>query len=218
MRGYDGPDTAAAQALLARSLLAHGKAREAELWTRRAEAAGDSPDARHARLLLELVSTRLDRDPEIPLAPGEELDPPAVPAYLASTPPGAGRQGEGASTPRCWPDYHARRYVTGYKVMETWPEDLWAGLGKDFALLTGFLDYKAEIYADAIDELKALADDAGLRRPPARGRCTTWGARITRGAVHARPSTRWNAISVRRRCWGGDISAPPRGPVRSTLA
>jgi len=63
--------------------------------------------------------------------------------------------------------YRARRYVTGYKVLEDWPEDLWAGLGKDFSLLTGFLDYKAEIYADAIDELKALADDATYvaRRP-----------------------------------------------------
>ena len=69
VRGYDGPDKSARCGRLARSLLAHGKAREAELWTRRAEAAGDSPEARHARLLLRLVSTRLDRDPEIPLAP-----------------------------------------------------------------------------------------------------------------------------------------------------
>ena len=52
-------------------------------------------------------------------------------------------------------------------MLEEWPEDLWAGLGKDFSLLTGFLDYKAEFYADAIDELKALADDAAYvaRRP-----------------------------------------------------
>src|SRR5207253_10507524 len=87
VRGYAGPDKSSRGGLLARSLLAHGKAREAELWTRRAEAAGGSPDAQHARLLLKLVSTRLDRDPEIPLAPGEDLQPPAVPAYLASSHP-----------------------------------------------------------------------------------------------------------------------------------
>jgi len=63
--------------------------------------------------------------------------------------------------------YRSHRFVTGYKVLEAWPEDLWAGLGKDFSMLTGFLDYKAEIYADAIDELKALADDSTYvaRRP-----------------------------------------------------
>jgi hypothetical protein len=51
--------------------------------------------------------------------------------------------------------------------MEKWPEDLWAGLGKDFSLLSGFLDYKTEFYGDAIDELKELADDAAYvaRRP-----------------------------------------------------
>ena len=63
--------------------------------------------------------------------------------------------------------YRARRYATGYKVLEKWPEDLWAGLGKDFALLSGFLDYKAEFYSDAIDALKPLAEDAAYvaRRP-----------------------------------------------------
>jgi len=167
VRGYgDGPDKSSRCGRLARSLLAHGKAREAELWTRRAEAAGDSPDAQHARLLLKLVSTRLDRDPEIPLAPGEELDPPAVPGYLAGTHPEHVAKVK-EQYPEVLAHYHARRYVTGYKVLEAWPEDLWAGLGKDFSLLTGFLDYKAEIYADAIDELKALADDAAYvaRRP-----------------------------------------------------
>ena len=61
---------------------------------RRAEAAGDPPEAQHARLLLDLVSTRLDRDPEIPLAPGEELAPPVVPAKLAAAHPELRRAGE----------------------------------------------------------------------------------------------------------------------------
>jgi spermidine synthase len=167
VRGYgDGPNKSARCGGLARSLLAHGKSREAELWTRRAEAAGDSPEARHARLLLKLVSTRLDRDPEIPLAPGEELEPPVVPGYLAQSHPELVAKAK-AEYPEVLAHYRARRYVTGYKVLEAWPEDLWAGLGKDFSLLTGFLDYKAEIYADAIDELKALSEDATYvaRRP-----------------------------------------------------
>ena len=87
VRGYDGPDKSARCGKLAISLLAHGKAREAELWARRAEAAGDSPEARHARLMLRLVSTRLDRDPEIPLAAGGELEPPVLPAPLAASKP-----------------------------------------------------------------------------------------------------------------------------------
>jgi len=167
VRGYgDGPNKSSRCGGLARSLLAHGKAREAELWTRRAEAAGDSPEARHARMLLDLVSTRLDRDPEIPLAPGEELEPPTVPGYLADKHPELVAKVK-EQYPEVLAHYRARRYVTGYKVLEDWPEDLWAGLGKDFSLLTGFLDYKAEIYADAIDELKALADDSTYvaRRP-----------------------------------------------------
>jgi uncharacterized protein HemY len=53
------------------------------------------------------------------------------------------------------------KYASAFKVIEEWPEETWAGkLGKDFALLTGFLDYKAEFYGDAVDELKPLADDA----------------------------------------------------------
>jgi len=164
--GYDGPDRGPRAGLLARSLLAHGKSREAELWTRRAEAAGDSPEAHHARLLLRLVSTRLDRDPEIPLAPGEELAAPVVPAKLAAQHPEyvdlVATQYRDVVA-----EYRARRYATAYKILDKWPEALWTGLGKDFALLSGFLDYKAEIYADAVDELKVLADDASYvaRRP-----------------------------------------------------
>src|SRR5205814_5937618 len=50
--GYDGDGRAARQAALARSLLTHGKSREAELWARRAEHSGGGPEAGHARLLL----------------------------------------------------------------------------------------------------------------------------------------------------------------------
>ena len=52
-------------------------------------------------------------------------------------------------------------------MLETWPESVWGKLGKDFALLSGFLHYKTEFYGDAIDELKPLADDPAYvaRRP-----------------------------------------------------
>ncbi|HSZ83525.1 MAG TPA: fused MFS/spermidine synthase [Polyangia bacterium] len=164
--GYDGPGRSANAGQLGRSLLAHGKAREAELWTRRAEAAGDSPEARHARLLLRLVSTRMDRDPEIPLAPSEPLAPPVVTQKLAAAHPDY--------VTRVADEYRdviaevgARRYVTAYKILDAWPEALWTGLGQDFALVSGFLDYKAEFYTDAVDTLKPLADDATYvaRRP-----------------------------------------------------
>lgn len=166
VKGYEGVERSARCGRLARSLLAHGKAREAELWTRRAEAAGGSAEARHARLLLRLVGTRLDRDPEIPLGGGETLEPPVVPPGLA-----AKRPELAARVTQEYPEVvaltAARRYVTAYKLLEKWPEELWEGLGKDFSMLWGFLDYKAEFYVDAIDELKKLADDASYvaRRP-----------------------------------------------------
>jgi spermidine synthase len=164
--GAEGPWHSADAGLLGRSLLAHGKSREAELWTRRGEAAGDSPEARHARLLLKLVSTRMDRDPEIPLAPGETLEPPVVPAKLAASHPEYVKLVE-EEYREVVAELGARRYATAYKILDKWPEALWTGLGKDFALVSGFLDYKAEFYTDAVDTLKPLAEDAAYvaRRP-----------------------------------------------------
>ncbi len=168
VKGYDenGRWRSAEAGLLGRSLLAHGKSREAELWTRRAEAAGPTPQAEQARLLLELVSTRMDRDPEIRLAPTEPLTPPVVPAKVAAKHPNdvtlvAQEYREVLA------EVAERRYATAYKILDKWPEELWNGLGQDFALLSGFLDYKAEFYADAVESLKPLSDDAAFvaRRP-----------------------------------------------------
>ncbi|MBN2575647.1 MAG: fused MFS/spermidine synthase [Deltaproteobacteria bacterium] len=168
-RGFDGESRVSDMARLARSLLAHGKSREAKLWQSRAEAAElgqepPTPDVAHTRLLLDLVATREDRDPEIPLAPDEGLTPPVLPPGL---PPDI------ASRVRDeYRDVAAQveknKYASAFKVIEDWPEETWgAKLGKDFALLTGFLDYKAEFYGDAIDELKPLADDTDfVRRRP----------------------------------------------------
>jgi hypothetical protein len=163
-RGYDGPNRASDMARLARSLLAHGKAREAKLWLKRAEAAGSTPDVAHSQLLLDLVATREDRDREVPLAPSDGLAPPVVPLGLA--PDVAARVQEEYG--QIVASVEKNKYASAFKIVEDWPEQTWGGkLGKDFSLLTGFLDYKAEFYGDAIDELKPLADDAEFvkRRP-----------------------------------------------------
>ncbi len=162
--GYDGPDRAVSMARLARSLLAHGKAREAHLWQHRAEAAGSGPEVAHSRLLLDLVATREDRDPEIALAPDDGLQPPVPPPGLAP-----------AVAERVRVEYQQilalvdkNKFASAFKVVDDWPEETWGGkLGKDVALLTGLLEYKAEFYGDAIDELKPLADNAEYvkRRP-----------------------------------------------------
>jgi spermidine synthase len=169
VEGYDGPNRAADMANLARSLLAHGKAREAKLWQSRAEAAAraanaPNPAVEHTRLLLGLVDTREDRDQEIPLAPDGGLAPPVIPPELPAD-----------IATRVTEEYkdltaqvEKNKYASAFKIVEDWPEQTWgAKLGKDFSLLTGFLDYKAEFYGDAIDELKPLADNAEFakRRP-----------------------------------------------------
>jgi hypothetical protein len=61
----------------------------------------------------------------------------------------------------------AHKYASAYKVLSTWPENLFGKLGQDFGLVSGFLHYKTEFYADAIDELKPLAEDGAYvaRRP-----------------------------------------------------
>jgi uncharacterized protein HemY len=111
-----------------------------------------------------LVATREDRDPEIPLAPDEGLTPPVLPPELP--PEVAARVGEEYKDIAA--QYDKQKYASAFKIVEDWPEETWGGkLGKDFSLLTGFLDYKAEFYGDAIDELKPLADNAEyVRRRP----------------------------------------------------
>ena len=49
-------------------------------------------------------------------------------------------------------------------MLEAWPEEVFGHLGKDFALVSGFLHYKAELYADAVEQLKPLAEDQAYTR------------------------------------------------------
>lgn len=164
LRGHEGADRADVAAELSRSLLKHGKQREAEVWARRAQAAGGGAKAEQTRLLLDLVATREDRDPEIPLAPDGDLGLPEVPPGTAP-----------ALVDRIAREYtevdllvSRQKYASAYKVLEPWPAELWGKLGKDFTLLAGFLSYKTEFYGDAIDELSTLAtDEAYVARRPA---------------------------------------------------
>jgi spermidine synthase len=163
VRGYDGPDAAAARASLGRSLLAHGKGREAAVWVRRAHQAGGGPETDRAQLLLDLVDTREDRDPEIALAPAGDLAParpsPAVPPALAER--------VTRESAQILALIAQNRFAHAYKVLETWPESVWGKLGQDAELVSGFLHYKTEFYGDAIDQLKPLSDDPAFvaRRP-----------------------------------------------------
>lgn len=159
----EGP--AAGAARLARALLANGRIREAEFWTRRAEAATD-PAAGHAeaaRRLMTMVATRFGSDPEIPLAPADTLEPPRLPA---GTKPADERR-----VAREYRQVQAlvakHMFVSAYKAMEKWPAALWKAPNPDFALLAAFLHYKSEYYQDAVGLLKPLLEDeAYIRRRP----------------------------------------------------
>ncbi|MCG5052392.1 MAG: fused MFS/spermidine synthase [Myxococcales bacterium] len=154
----------AGEAQLARALLANGRVREAEFWTRKAEVrAPDSQTSRKARQRMELIATRFGSDPEIPLAPGGDLNPPVVPPSLSEA---KARQIE-----REYREVEAlfarRKFVSAYKALEDWPAEIWQAPSPDFALLAGFLHYKAEFYEDAVGLLKPLAEDEAYvqRRP-----------------------------------------------------
>jgi hypothetical protein len=161
--GYDGPDAAAARAALARSLLAHGKPREFRHWLAKSQAAGGGPGTEHARLLFQLVDTREDRDPEVPLAGSADLQPPTLPAGTAA------EMAERITREyaQVMAHFRAQRYATAYKLIDAWPPRLLASAGVDTRLLAGFLRYKTQFFSDAIEELRPLADDPAVvaRRP-----------------------------------------------------
>ena len=176
------PTRAAAAGARAQPAGARQGAREAELWTRRAEAAGDSPEARHARLLLKLVSTRLIAIPRSRWRRARSW-PSAVPGYLAGTHPELVAKVK-EQYPEVLAHYHARRYVTGYKVLEAWPEDLWAGSGQ--GLLAA--DRVPRLQGRDLRRRDRRAEGAGrrrrLRRPPARGAVLPGPVLLRGGAVH----------------------------------
>jgi spermidine synthase len=176
VRGYQGDEAgpaavrSARSGRLGRSLLAHGKSREAELWTRRAEAAGDTPEARHARLLLKLVSTRMDRDPEIPLAPdaGDPLVPPVVPPKLAAGHPDYVRVVD-EEWREVMAEVGARRYATAYKILDKWPEPLWDGPRPGLRARVRLPRLQGRVLHGRRRHAEGPRRRRGLRRPPARG-------------------------------------------------
>ena len=159
----DPQGLAAASAQLARSLVANGRIREAEHWTRKAESQGDVAAAQTARRLMTLIATRLGSDPEILLAPDGDLQaplvPPEVPAVEAERVVSQYRHVQALMA--------KNMFVTAYKTMEKWPAAVWEHPNQDFALLAGFLHYKAEFYQDAVGLLLPLTkDEAYLQRRP----------------------------------------------------
>jgi len=136
--GYDGPDRAVSMARLARSLLSHGKAREAHLWQRRAEAAGNGPRW-HTRVCCLIWWPRARTAIRDRAGPGRWSATAG-----AATGIGARRSRAGAR------DYQQivalvdkNKFASAFKVVDDWPEETWGTkLGKDVALLTGVLEYK----------------------------------------------------------------------------
>jgi spermidine synthase len=173
VRGYEGPGSAAAQAALSRSLLRHGKGREARHWLAKARAqvgpdgtaAPGGSETAQAALLVALVDTREGGDPEIPLLPSADI--PSPPADVVASLPPALAERLTREYAQVAAHFQARRYTTAYKLVDDWPPSMTRRLGPDMQLLVGFLRYKAEFYRDAIDDLKVLAADAALagRRP-----------------------------------------------------
>ena len=157
----EGRDVGAAH--LTRALVANGRIREAEYWARQAQKNKGSAAAEQSSTLMNFIATRLGSDPEIPLAPDGDLQPPIMPAGVSSA--------EGERVAREYREVQAlmerKMFASAYKAMEKWPAALWKTPNQDFALLAGFLHYKTEFYEDAVGLLKPLAqDEAYLRRRP----------------------------------------------------
>ena len=168
VRGYDGPDESSAlrrgwraacwrTARRARRSCGRGARRRPAIRPRRGTRA----------CCCDLVSTRLDRDPEIPLAPGEELAPPVVPATLAAAHPelvakreGGVPGGAGRTTARAATRPPTRSWRSGPRICGP-------GWARTSRCCPGSSTTRPSSTPTPIDELKALADDAAYvaRRP-----------------------------------------------------
>lgn len=184
--GLDAPET---RGRLARSLIAHGRLREA----RRAIAgAPDVPDVTRARRLLELAAggaePPLDRD---------ALDPPRLPPGL---PP--------ARLEELTRDYAAverlvdrRAFAEAQRILDRWPDDVARASGPDLAVLYAWIALHAGDAEGALDALEDLADRPGLEPI---GHWVLGRAYFERGLYGkgARALERWLEVSP----------APPRRP------
>src|SRR5262249_15084473 len=140
LTGFDDP---ADFALLAESLLAHGKVREAERFIRRA--------GRQAGAAARLAA-RLSTTPELP----DDLDPPRLPVNLAA-PELLRYAREYARAERM---VASGAFKQAQALLDGWPHDLGAQAGPDLALFYGYTAWRADELDDALDALLPLQRDA----------------------------------------------------------
>ncbi len=151
---------------LVRSLLAHGKHREAARYFTRVRADA-GPKSRRAATLQGLLASREVAEEEVPLAGPDEpaLEPPREGQTRL-------KPGEAEKIAREYflveQRIRSRHYRAALDLVEGWPERFKEEAGSDFQLLWGFLVYKCLDFHAAVNIFESLVEDRALvRRRPA---------------------------------------------------
>ncbi|MCA9669353.1 MAG: fused MFS/spermidine synthase [Myxococcales bacterium] len=148
---------------LVRSLLTHGKFREAKRFFEHVEAK-KGPKSQLVAHLMDLLSARAVIDPEITLtAGGKPLAPPKVAAKHGA------KMQERVAREYYVVEVLAKKgdYAGALKLIEAWPEAVREKGGHDFQLLWGVIAYKNSNYYNARNILSPLLEVDGFekRRP-----------------------------------------------------
>lgn len=158
----DGATRAARLRALARSLLEHGRRREARAWIDRARSAGAG--VRDLAVLVDLTRVRTVDDPELPLA--TEDDPLPAPDPALFDPPDAVAAARLAQVYRL---LAAGRWRDADRAARDLPRAAPTGAGRDVELVRAYAAFKAVRLAAARATLRPLVRDAAYaaRRPAA---------------------------------------------------
>lgn len=163
LAGYRSSDDWAG---LVRSLLAHGKHREAARYFARVKADA-GPASKRAAALMGLLASRDVGEEEVPLVGAGE--PPLEPPREGQT---RLKPGEAERIAR---EYfvveqrtRSRHFRAALDLVESWPERFKEEAGGDFQLLWGYLVYKCLDFHAAVNIFESIVEDRALvRRRPA---------------------------------------------------